>query len=105
MRPLKIVEHEDERIAAFARIGLQKALDDGAAHRANLLRVALDRPNERRILKTQVHQLTEKVGHVADLAVVEYSSELNAHPRLCRLRIHSLDDPETRAHNAAANLR
>ena len=56
----------------FAGVGLEEALDDGAPHRAQLLRVALDRLDERRVLELEVEQLPEEVRDVADLAVLEH---------------------------------
>ena len=44
VRPLQVVEHQDERLGALARVGLEEALDDRAPHRPDLLRRRPRRP-------------------------------------------------------------
>ena len=102
--PLQVVEHQDERVGALARVGLGERLDDGAAHRAKLLRVALDGADQRRVLELEIEQLPEEVRHVADLAVLEHRRHLRAHLSLGRLGVHALDDAEPGAQHPREDL-
>ena len=104
LRPLHVVEHQDERLGALVRVGLQEALDDGPPHRPDLLRVALDGLDERRVLEAELEQLPQEVGDVADLAVLEHGRELRPHLGLGGLGIHAFDRAEPGPEHAREDL-
>ncbi len=104
VRPLQVVEHEDGRVGPLRRVDLEEALDDGPAHRADLLRVALDRADERRALEVEIQQLPEEIRDVADLAIVEDVRQLRSYLRLGGADVGPLDDAEAGAKDTGEDL-
>jgi hypothetical protein len=100
LRPVQVVEREHQGPVALDSVGLEECLDDGAAHRPHRLGVALDGLDERRVLEPEVEQLAEEIRDVPHLAVVVHGSDLVAQPRLGRLGVHSVDQPEARPEEA-----
>ena len=90
----------ERRFGYIRCVGLEEPLDDGAAKVLELLWVAGDGLDERRIEEVELEELPEEVDDVADLAVLEDLGGLRADLRLRRLRVHSFDDAEPRAKDA-----
>ena len=91
---MQIVEHQHHGHAA--RVGLEKSLEYRAAQLLGLVGVVVHRARERALLELEIEELPEKVGHVADLAVLEHLGHLGADLRLGAVGVHALDQPETR---------